>query len=35
ARWEWAEDRADPDDPTSRVWLVASIAVRPVSGVTS
>lgn len=33
ARWEWTEDRADPDDPTSRVWLLSSLAVRPVSEV--
>ncbi len=33
ACWEWTEDRADPDDPSSRVWLVASLAVRPVSEV--
>ncbi|QKW50957.1 DUF6303 family protein [Streptomyces buecherae] len=35
AQWEWDEDSDDPDDPTSRVWLLAGIAVRPVSEVIS
>ncbi|WP_333740850.1 DUF6303 family protein [Streptomyces sp. IBSBF 2806] len=28
AEWEWTECSADPDDPASPVWLLASVWVR-------